>query len=284
MQAVQAFLGLFGQNCQHAVIAGAGNAADGLDLKKYPDLNAVSYAEQRLRPAPVADYVELAKGIQQKIQPFLKNSTGVTGIALVKKSYFMAMDAHGYFYLSSRSYTDPKMGKFTPHLHLKEAWNKIAGGKPMSWHEEYAVESLWHEIIHNRQKLAYLGSPKSIRTRIMEICTQWTARRTYPDFLKSLGASPSHLASIKVDGLGYGYYIKNFDRLLSVLNIDESVLLPEMRRIMDTIRRDAYLEELTTFLAKHSGQEKAIIRKAIDRTKKYQYNDELCALGLISED
>jgi SPP1 gp7 family putative phage head morphogenesis protein len=257
-----------------------GGAATGLDLKKYPDVTPESYAEQRLRPAPVSDYVELAKGVAEKARGFLRNSTGVRGIALVNERYFMATDSSGFFWLSSRTYHDRKMGAFTPHKHLKDAWNKLSEGKPLIWHEEYAVESLWHEIVHNRQKIAYTGGQQTILTRSMEIVTQWTARRTYPEFLQSLGAKPLHLESIKKDGLGYGYYIKNFDRLLKTLKIDETALLPEMQRIIDTVPRDKYLDELASYLAKESGQKASVVKKAIGQTKEYHYEAALKALGL----
>jgi hypothetical protein len=255
----------------------------GLPLDRHPDLTPQSYAEQRLRPAPVADYVELAKGVAEKARGFLRNSTGVTGVALVNKRYFMATDSRGYFWLSRRAYTDRKMGRFTPHMHLKDAWNNLAGGKPLIWQEEYAVESLWHEIVHNRQKIAYTGGQNTALTRTMEIVTQWTARRTYPEFLQSLGAKPIHLESIKKDGLGYGYYIKNFDRFLKTLKIDEAALLREMQRIIDTVPRDKYLDELTDVLSKQSGMKRSIIKRAIDKTKAYTYEDELRKLGIIDE-
>jgi hypothetical protein len=244
-------------------------------------LTPAAYEEQRLRPAPVKDYVELARGIQEKAKPFLKNSTGVTGVALNSKKYFMATDARGYFYISQKSYICPKMGKFTPHLHLKEAWNKMAYGQPMTWHEEYATESLWHEIVHNRQKLGPTGATGSLTQRVMEIVTQWTARRTYPDFLQSLGAAPSHFESIKENGLGYGHYIKCFDRLLSVLNIDEGGLLNEMQRLIDTVPRGEYVEPLVDYLYTRTRQKRAIIREAIMKTKEYDYEGVLRRLGFI---
>ena len=255
-------------------------ATSGLPLHEHKDLTPEAYDDQRLRPAPVKDYAGLAQGIEDRAKPFLRNSTGVTGVELNRKSYFMATDSRGRFYLSSKAYNDPKMGKFTPALHLKEAWNKIATGKAMTWHEEYAVEMLWHEIVHNRQKLAFVGGKNSLTRRTMEIVTQWTARRTYPDFLKALGAVPSHLASIKTDGLGYGSYITRFDRLLSVLKIDESAMLKEMQRLIDNVGRDSYLADLVDFLAGQSGHKKAVIRKAIDKTDAYNYEEVLRVLGL----
>jgi hypothetical protein len=247
-----------------------------------PNINQGNNQQQHLWPKAVADHKELAKGIADKAQSFLRNSTGVTGVTQVKKNYFMATDSRGHFYLSTRSFTDPKMGTFSPHQNLKDAWNKLAAGKPLIWQEEYAVESLWHEIVHNRQKIAYTGGQNNVLTRTMEIVTQWTARRTYPEFLQSMGASPAHLESIKQDGLGYGLSIKNFDRLLAALKIDETALLTEMQRIIDTAGRNKYLEELTEFLSRQSGAGKSAIRLAMSRTNKSRYEAELRKLRLIT--
>jgi len=64
------------------------------------------------------------------------------------------------------------------------------------------------------------------------------------------------LDSIKSDGLGYGSYVSNFDRLFSALGINESIALPEMQRLIDHVSRDQYQTELTDFLAKQSKHKK----------------------------
>ena len=84
----------------------------------------------------------------------------------------------------------------------------------------------------------------------------------------------------KTDGLGYGTFISRFDRLLSVLKIDESAMLKEMQRLIDNVGRDSYLADLVDFLAGQSGHKKAVIRKAIDKTDAYNYEEVLRVLGL----
>ena len=76
---------------------------DGLDLKKYPDLNKKSYAEQRgpasKRPAPVKTYAELEDGIKMRLSQFATNN-GVTSVTVNRESYFMATYCDGRFMLS----------------------------------------------------------------------------------------------------------------------------------------------------------------------------------------
>jgi SPP1 gp7 family putative phage head morphogenesis protein len=246
----------------------------GLPLERRPELTPESYAEQRLRPKPVKDFTELKTGIQDKAGAYLKNSKGFTGINLgdLGEHAYMSTNSMGTLNVSNRTIKTGK-GDFNAYNQLQNAWNNIAAGKALNWHEEYAIESLWHEITHNTQVYAYLGKD-TIKRRVSEIVTQWTARRTYPDFLKSLGGKAAHLESIKLEGIGYGHSITLFDRLLAVLKIDEAAMLAEMKRLLGQVRRDTYQKELAAFLAKRSGRDKKTIKKAISAIKDREWEFE----------
>ena len=123
----------------------------------------------------------------------------------------------------------------------------------------------------------------------MEIVTQWTARRTYPELLQGLGGKAAHLDAIKEKGLGYGLYIKNFDRLLGALKIDESALLTEMKRLVDATTVDTYQKSLADWRSGQSGRKKGAISKAIsaatDKTMyKERFEEKLKELGLLPEE
>ena len=240
-----------------------------------------------VNPASVKDFNELADGIKNKAGGYLKNSNGFTDIQEkpARLTTDSMMSTNGFGSLTIRNHDFPtQMGIFNPAKELQSAWNKLAVGESLAWKEEYAIETLWHEITHNTQK----WPPASVKIsklnlRITEIVTQWTARRTYPDFIKALGGTASHLASIKSEGLGYGTEIRNFDRLLSALKIDEGALLNEMQRLMDKEPADAYRLPLAEWLAKESGHKKRQINKALASTKEdsAKYEDILQKTGLI---
>ena len=236
----------------------------GLDLKKHPDLTPESYDEQRLRPLPVSTLSELADGIKERCSRFARNSDGIHTITFDDKSYFMATTCKGALFISKREFNTRK-GAFEPSFHLKRAWNRLAHGEKLEWREEYALESLWHELVHNRQHVTRTGR-NTVCNRVMEMVTQWTARRTYPDFIRSLGGKAAHLDSIKKDGLGYGGWIRNLDRLLGAIKADEKRLLPEMLKIIDTKPMDGYLTALADFLSKETGATKSALRTALGRT------------------
>lgn len=257
---------------------------DGLDLKKYPNLNKKSYEEQRgpasKRPAPVTTYAELEDGIKSRCGHFATNN-GILSVDFLKDpTCFMATWCNGRFKVSTHTHSVGKSKTFNAAGELKNAWNKLAEGKPLTWEEEYACESLWHEITHNRQKNVLLGR-NTAASRYMETVTQWTARRTYHEMLESLGGKAAHQTDIKKNGLGYGYWIRNFDRLLDVLGVDDSVMLPFMQEIITTLPMDKYGKALVDFLSKESGVKKSAVRAALSGTKEWDYEKVLRDATLI---
>jgi SPP1 gp7 family putative phage head morphogenesis protein len=260
----------------------------GLPLGRYPDLAAQDlplYLQKILRPAPVKDFAELEAGLRDRVGAHLKNSDGFTTIERTREKSLMWTDGEGSLQISDSA---KNSAKYNAYQELKSAWNKLASGGALSWNEEYSIEALWHEITHNRQKWGDCGDKYTTKRGVMETVTQWTARRTYPAFLRSLGGSPLHLESIKAGGLGYGLHIKKFDSLLAALGIDESVLLPEMQRIMDTVKNDVYLDDVANFLSQQSGKKRAAVKQAIAKVteeKKSQkdYEWDLRVLGLTDQ-
>lgn len=86
---------------------------------------------------------------------------------------------------------------------MTSALTKIKNGERLDFHEEYGLESLWHEIEHNSQ--AHLVQPDTPmgQLRIMEGLHQVLARQTYPKLLAALGIEPRHLRQIRESGPAY---------------------------------------------------------------------------------
>lgn len=251
---------------------------DGLDLKKYSDLNGKSYEEQRgpasKRPVPVKTYAELGENIKAHCGQFATNNGIKRVITENGRSYFMATDSRGTLWLNSKTFSTSCDG-FNALRDLKNAWNKLAKGEELTFNEEYAFESLWHELTHNRQKPGDLGKGETPQRCVMEIFTQWTARRTYPRLLESLGGKAAHQKEILKKGYGYGRRIQNFDRLLDVLRIKEEELLPEMLRLMDTVSTADYDGELKELLAAISGKEFMNIARVLDEIDAFDFEEQL---------
>ena len=84
---------------------------------------------------------------------------------------------------------DGKMTTFNPMRELQGAIEAIKTNKPLTFNQEYAFESIWHELRHAKGK-----NWKDFNVRIrpnnqviaMEVINQFCARRTYPGFLKKI--------------------------------------------------------------------------------------------------
>lgn len=193
---------------------------------------------------------ELAEELKTHLSPHTRNGP-VTRVVFDHEDYFMATNSRGACWISQRDF--PHCNGFCPADDLKKAWNKIARGEKLTFNEEYAVESLWHETVHNRQTPTDAGGKGTISRRMMEIVTQWTARRTYPQFLAALGGQAQHQGAIKTGGYGYGTYIKNFDRLREALGIpDDADMLAYFEDVISKTDRKKYQAAITDYFVKKS--------------------------------
>lgn len=224
----------------------------GIDLKKYPDLNEKSYLEERnISPLrTVATHEELAAQIREFASPFCRNGK-VDAILFKADTSFMATNSRGIFLISTKEF--PRANNFAPARDLKNAWNKIAKKEKLTFNEEYAIESLWHEIVHNRQKPTPAGGQDSLARRMMEVVTQWTARRTYPQFLKSLGGEAIHQKEILKNGYGYGQSINIFDQVRETLGVkDDAKMVQFFEEVMRTEERSKYKKHIAEYFSKNS--------------------------------
>ena len=102
-------------------------------------------------PVRPGEFKELVEGIKTQCAQFATNN-GITSVEVVRnKKFFMSASTDGCFLLSDYEFVED--GKhFNAARALKSAWESLAdGGKSLSWEEEYSIECLWHEILHNRQ-------------------------------------------------------------------------------------------------------------------------------------
>lgn len=112
---------------------------------------------------------------------------------------------------------------FNPLHEIKGAMRAIAAKTPLTFNQEYAIESLWHEIRH-----AGAVGWEDIRKQTddlvaaMECINQFCARRSYGKLLRTIGGSVSHKKEIIKSGYGYNRSVRHFDEMLSSMNISSS--------------------------------------------------------------
>jgi len=113
--------------------------------------------------------------------------------------------------------------KFNPAKELKSAIQNIRNRKPLTFNEEYAIENLWHEILHCKANGWWDYNLANDSTKAaMETINQFIARNTYDDFLHRLGGKAAHKNKIIKNGYGYENYLNNFYEILRNYNISRN--------------------------------------------------------------
>lgn len=109
---------------------------------------------------------------------------------------------------------------FNPAEELRNALGNIKKGGKLTFNQEYAMESLWHEILHakTKSKPTKLGE-KEVRS--METVNQFVARHTYNKFIERLGGKAYNQEEILEKGYGYKSWISEFRKELKSKGISE---------------------------------------------------------------
>lgn len=119
---------------------------------------------------------------------------------------------------------------------LANAMNKIKQGLPLNEYEEYSIEVLWHEILHNSAKkvvnLPDISSTEGFKRAILETTNQYVARKTYPKFLSQLGGEAANQEWILKNGYGYNKTVSNMRSLVLKLGIDETKFIEQAKNVL----------------------------------------------------
>lgn len=109
---------------------------------------------------------------------------------------------------------------FNPAEELRAGLGAIKKGEPLTFKQEYAFESLWHEILHAKTQ-----SPpqrlSQVEVKNMETINQFVARHTYNQFIERLGGKAAQQTEIIENGYGYSTWVKDFRNKLSSKGISE---------------------------------------------------------------
>lgn len=119
----------------------------------------------------------------------------------------------------------------------------------MTFKQEYALESLWHEIRH-AQAVGWknLRNKTDLRSRSMETINQFCARHSYRDFVKSLGGKAVNAKEIIERGYGYGRFVSNFQNLLKHINVTQAETHAHFKDIILKTPYEEIHEEIVKFV------------------------------------
>ncbi|WP_201097522.1 hypothetical protein [Thiocystis minor] len=137
----------------------------------------------------------------------------------------------------------------------------------MTREEEYALESLWHEIWHNRQT-GNAGiktlEPQHPTRRFAETLNQAVARLTYPRFLERLGGTASHQAWVLENGYSYSRTVRRLWAIVRRCGLDPVGVAGDFAAINAQGNLLSATDLMAKQLAKRSGIGKAMIHAALD--------------------
>jgi len=233
------------------------------DLDKYPKWlkeafeNLKKNVDRDLQTRTGTDNNEFIKDLERLVK-FTK--VDKLTFELVELDSFMRTTSKGKIFISTKTFKD--RDNFKPLDDLKSALKKK---KNLTFNEEYALEALWHEIIHNNQNPGSAKYEKTnYRTVIMETVNQWLARRTYIKMLDELGIKSKWADEIKSKGYGYNAWVKNFDYILKKLYInDDDSLLNFISNMHDKTPRYDYIGELSQHIVKRGRYSIGTIKKLL---------------------
>ena len=176
--------------------------------------------------------------------------------------FYMATDGRGGFWFREIEYQD-----FNSRRDLFGGLAACASGRLLTPNQEYALESLWHEIWHNRQRGAAeamrleLGHPLR---RFAETLNQAGSRLTYPRFIEHLGGTASHQAWVIAAGYGYQKTVSRLWQVVEACGLNPTEVAGDLATVNasgDLVKAHSLVAGL---LAKRSGARKAAIQAALE--------------------
>lgn len=154
-------------------------------------------------------------------QAFMSNSRLVNG----KPGNILTVHSHTFRFHSAGSLVE-----FNPAKEVREAFATLKKGNDLTFNQEYALESLWHETLHAKaQGWANRALRNQMTVMQMETVNQFVARHTYPEFIARFGGEAAHQDGVLENGYGYGTWVRNFRAILKHHRIDEAETVEALR-------------------------------------------------------
>jgi len=177
--------------------------------------------------------------------------------------YFMAcysLDGR----ISVSTYEFKHLG-YNPARDLRSALQKLKANQPLTFNEEYALESLWHELNHLRPKGVVLFDKKEVI--VMEMINQFYSRHTFDKlFVKRIkpDAKLQFKKKILEEGYGYNSLVQNFRYLLKRIGVKEKEAVKELEKILLDDYNILY-ERVVAWIAEKAKLSETSVRKILEK-------------------
>ena len=181
--------------------------------------------------------------------------------AFMRQNYWLDSETgivHHKIGIVSRDFTvidrDGNKLRFNPMNSLREALSSIANGKSLTFNQEYAVESVWHEIMHcgavGWKNPALSEDVEYLHRKIaMEVVNQYCARRSYGKLLNRLGGKVEKYNAIITDGYGYGDELKSLGMVLSHYKIPDEMFYDYFKGKIQSVDYEDIFDRCVSYLS-----------------------------------
>lgn len=184
--------------------------------------------------------------------------------------------------ISQREFAMPKGHTINMSIELRGALTRIAKGKELTFDQEYAIESSWHELRH-AGTIGASGQMSKGQTNAMETINQFCARQSYDKLLSAIGGKATHKTDIITRGFGYRNSVNNFKSLLAKLNITQEMAFSHFEKIIQEKPDESIFDEICSFVVDNSSitklEAKIIIRSL---SEKKVFFDALVDMALLA--
>ncbi len=177
-------------------------------------------------------------------------------VAVDTPDFFAWYDDDGGYYLST---SDRQMPGFSPALELKKVLEKTNSPESLSFNGEYAIETLWHEMQHGKQKK--FQQLNQVDSNLLEATTQFIARHTYHKLLELIGHTSTHQTEIIENGYAYPEVTRNWMWLLDRLGVDRRIAVNDLDLLLTQATTVSLRDDLAQWLADQSGKDKESLKR-----------------------
>lgn len=200
----------------------------------FPKKILCSDTSVKLKPTAIKDISDIQSNLEHIVSEhpeyFPRGYKGITAVS--REHTYMSTDINGNIIVN---FATDKNG-FNPGESIVSALDKIKKGSKLTEHEEYSIEALWHEVLHNKSKntanLPDLHSALGFQRVVAETVNQLVARHSYDNLLKQLGGIAKHKKWILDNGYGYKETVSNLRSLISKAGINEKAFVREANKIL----------------------------------------------------
>jgi len=190
------------------------------------------------------------------------------------KTFMRSTPISGRIFVSTYKFTNSR--GYIPSRDLRSALQKLKANKPLTFNEEHALESLWHELNHLRPRIVVIQNSQT-QILIMETINEFYSRHTFYElFVKRIkpDAKLQFKERILEEGYGYNPLVQNFRYMLKKIGVKEKEAVKELEKILLDDYTLLY-KRVVAWIAEKAKLPETSLRKILEKINEKQEFEKL---------